>query len=153
MITPYFPTGEGDPAPLRAVASRRVRFEEVDPLGIVWHGRYASYFEDARVALTDRYGIGYLDLYEKGIVAPIRKLHVDYFRILRFRENFTVEAVLHWTEATRMNMEFIVRNEDGEITTTGYTVQMMLDADRNLLMLPPPFYGEFLDRWRKGALA
>jgi acyl-CoA thioester hydrolase len=153
MITPYFPSEEGAPAPLRAALSRRVRFEEVDPLGIVWHGRYASYFEDARVALTDRYGIGYLELYENGVVAPIRKFHVDYFLPLRFRETFTVEAVLHWAEATRLNMEFILRNEAREVTTTGYTVQLMLDADRNLLMLPPPFYREFLDRWRKGGLA
>jgi acyl-CoA thioester hydrolase len=50
-------------------------------------------------------------------------------------------------------MEFILRNEAGEVATTGYTVQLMLDADRNLLMLLPPFYREFLDRWRKGALA
>jgi acyl-CoA thioester hydrolase len=49
-------------------------------------------------------------------------------------------------------MEFILRNEAREVTTTGYTVQMMLDADRNLLMLPPPFYREFLDRWRNGGL-
>ena len=152
MITPYFTAEEGAPAPLREALSRRVRFEEVDPLGIVWHGRYAGYFEDARVALTDRYGIGYLDFHEKGVVAPIRKFHVDYFRSLRFREIFTVEAVLHWSEATRMNMEFILRNEAGEVTTTGYTVQMMLDAERNLLMLPPPFYREFLDRWWKGEL-
>ena len=153
MITTYFTPEDGAPAPLRETLSRRVRFEEVDPLGIVWHGRYASYFEDARVALTDRYGIGYLDFYEKGVVAPIRKFHVDYFLPLRFRETFTVEAVLHWTEATRLNMEFILRNEAREVTTTGYTVQVMLDADRNLLMLPPPFYREFLDRWRKGGLA
>ena len=153
MITPYFTVEEGAPAPLRAALSGRVRFEEVDPLGIVWHGRYASYFEDARVALTDRYGIGYLDFFGKGVVAPIRKFHVDYFRALRFREPFTVEAVLHWTEATLLNMEFTLRNESREVTTTGYSVQMMLDADWNLLMLPPPFYREFLDRWRKGGLA
>jgi acyl-CoA thioester hydrolase len=153
MITPYFTAVEGAPPSLRASVSRSVRFEEVDPLGIVWHGRYASFFEDARVALTDRYGIGYLDFFENGIVAPIRKFHVDYFRTLRFRETFTVEAVLHWTEATRLDMEFTLRNEAGEVTTKGYTVQMMLDIDRNLLLLPPPFYRDFLDRWRKGALA
>jgi len=78
---------------------------------------------------------------------------IDYFRSLRFRETFTVEAVLRWTEAPCLNMEFILRNEAREVTTTGYTVQMMLDADRNLLMLPPPFYRAFLDRWRKGGLA
>ena len=153
MITPYFTAEEGAPAPLRATVSGRARFEGFDPPGIVWHGRYASYFEDARVALTDRYGIGYLDLIEKGVVAPIRKLHVDYFRSLRFRETFAVEAVLHWTEVPRLNMEFTIQNEAREVATTGYTVQLMLDADRNLLMLPPPFYRDFLDRWRKGGLA
>jgi len=72
------------PAARRVVPARAIRGGR--PAGIVWHGRYASYFEDARVALTDRYGIGYLELFEKGIVAPVRKFHVDYFRSLRFRK-------------------------------------------------------------------
>jgi acyl-CoA thioester hydrolase len=153
MITPYFRAGKGAPAPLRIEVSRQVRFEEVDPLGIVWHGRYASYFEDARVALCDRYGIGYMDFFGHGVTAPIRKLHVDYFRPLRFRELFTIEGVLHWTEATRMNIEFILRNEARVVTTTGYSVQLMLDAGMNFLLVPPPFYREFIDRWRGGAFA
>lgn len=153
MMTPYFRAGMGAPAPLRTELSRQVRFEEVDPLGIVWHGRYAGYFEDARVALCDRYGIGYMDFHRNGVAAPIRKLHVDYFRPLCFQEVFTIEGVLHWTEATRMNIEFILRNEAREVTTTGYSVQMMLDAERNFLLVPPPFYREFIDRWRGGAFA
>ena len=153
MIAPYFRTGKGAPAPLRTELSRQVRFEEVDPLGIVWHGRYASYFEDARVALCDKYGIGYMDFHRNGVAAPVRKLHVDYFRPLRFQDVFTIEGVLQWTEATRMNIEFILRNEARVVVTTGYSVQMMLDADMNLLLFPPPFYREFIDRWRGGAFA
>lgn len=153
MITPYFRAGKGAPAPLRAELSRQVRFEEVDPLGIVWHGRYASYFEDARVALGDKYGIGYMDFLGNGVAAPIRTLHVDFFLPLRFREVFTIEGVLHWTEATRLNIEFILRNEARVVTTTGYSVQLMLDADRNVLLVHPPFYREFIDRWRGGAFA
>ncbi|MBP2673542.1 MAG: thioesterase superfamily protein [Deltaproteobacteria bacterium] len=153
MNAPYFPPGEGAPAPLRAAASRQVRFEEVDSLGIVWHGRYSSYFEDARVALGDRFGIGYMDFYRNGVAAPIRKLHVDYFLPLRFQETFTIEAILHWTEACRLNIEFVLRNRDGAVATTGYTVQMMLDAAGNLLLVPPPFYREFMERWRRGEFA
>jgi acyl-CoA thioester hydrolase len=135
------------------VASRQVRFEEVDSLGIVWHGRYSSYFEDARVALGDRFGIGYMDFYRNGVAAPIRKLHIDYFLPLRFQEPFTIEAILHWTEASRLNIEFVLRNRDGAVTTTGYTVQMMLDAAGNLLLVPPPFYRDFMERWRRGEFA
>ena len=79
-----------------------VTLEEVDPLGIVWHGRYPSYFEDARVALGNRFGIGYMDFYEKGIVTPIKKMHVDYHLPLTFQQPFTIEGILHWTEAARL---------------------------------------------------
>jgi acyl-CoA thioester hydrolase len=50
-------------------------------------------------------------------------------------------------------MEFTIQNEAREVTTSGYTVQLMLDVDRNLLMFPPSFYCEFLERWRNGGLA
>ncbi len=152
MIKPYFPAQEGAPAPLRLRVERRVRFEEVDPLGIVWHGRYPGYFEDARVALGDRYGLGYLDMYRQGVVAPVRKLHLDYHRPLRFQEEFTVEGILHWSEAVRLNHEFIIRNAAGEVATTGYSVQMLIDREENVLLLPPPFFAEFRQRWREGRL-
>jgi acyl-CoA thioester hydrolase len=129
-----------------------VRFEEVDALGIVWHGRYPSYFEDGRVLLGEKYGIGYLDFYRQGIVAPIKQLHIDYQRPLQFSELFTIEAILHWADAARLNHEFILRNAAGEITTTGYSVQLLTDDKQNVLMLPPPFYEEFRQLWLAGEL-
>lgn len=153
MNRPYFPVRENDPAPLRITVSRRVRFEEVDPLGIVWHGRYAGYFEDARVALGERYGIGYLDLYDEGFLAPVRIMHVDYLRPLRFQEEFTIEGILHWSEAVRLNHEFVIRNAAGEVATTGYTVQMLLDRNENVLLVPPPFCAAFRERWQQGGFS
>lgn len=153
MNKPYFPVQLGQPAPLRGRVSRVVRFEEVDALGIVWHGRYASYFEDARLALSNSHGIGYMDFYRQGILAPIKKMHVDYHRPLIFEETFTIEALLHWSEAARLNFEFILRNAAGEVTTTGYTVQMLMDPGKNFLLVSPPFYREFCERWQAGALS
>lgn len=153
MSRRYFPVQEGAPQPLRVTVERQVRFEEVDPLAIVWHGRYPSFFEDGRVAFGAKYGIGYLDCYAQGFLTPIKKMHVDYYRPLRFPEPFTVEAILHWTPAARMNFEFIIRNEAGEVTTTGYTVQMMVDVEQNVLLIPPPFMRDFLERWQDGRLS
>jgi acyl-CoA thioester hydrolase len=153
MNKPYFPRQPGQPAPLRATVERVVRFEEVDPLGIVWHGRYPSFFEDARVALGEKYGIGYLDFYHQQVLAPIRKMHVDYFRPLMFAQHFFIEGILHYSEAARLNFEFVLRNEAGEVTSTGYTVQMMMDSEHNVLLAQPDFYLDFLARWREGRLA
>ena len=152
MIKPYFKTDEGQPSPLRIRIKQKVRFEEVDSLGIVWHGRYASYFEDARVAFGEKYGIGYMVFYANGVVAPIKQMHFDYHQPLRFGDKMTTEAVLHWSEAARMNFEFTLRNGNGELSTTGYTIQMMLDFNENILVVLPPFYEEFLNKWKAGVL-
>jgi acyl-CoA thioester hydrolase len=152
MIKPYFKTDQGQPAPLRIRIKQKVRFEEVDSLGIVWHGRYASYFEDARVAFGEKYGIGYMDFYANGVVAPIKQMHFDYHQPLRFGDEMTIEAVLHWSEAARLNFEFTVQNSNDELSTTGYTIQMMLDLEENILVVLPPFYKKFLDNWKAGVL-
>jgi len=152
VLKPYFTVQKDGPAPLRFQVERRVRFEEVDTLGIVWHGRYASYFEDARSSLGENYGIGYLDFYKNGIIAPIKKLHVDYHLPLKFPEKVAIEGILHWSEAARLNYEFIIRNAEGSVAATGYSVQVMLDAENNLHMVAPPFYQEFCKRWKAGEL-
>jgi acyl-CoA thioester hydrolase len=146
----YFPEVPDAPPPLRATVERVVRFEEVDPLRIVWHGRFVSYMEDARVALGERYGIGYMDFYDRGVATPLKQVHCDFVKPLRFRERFTVEGILHWTEAARLNYEFVIRNAAGETAATGYSVQMMLDRDFQVLLSPPEFFVDFCARWRRG---
>ena len=48
----------------RLSASKRIdiRFSEVDSMNIVWHGSYPLYFEDAREAFGQKYGLGYMTL-------------------------------------------------------------------------------------------
>jgi len=79
-------------------------------------------------------------------------MHFDYHRPLRFQEKMAIEGILHWSDAARMNFEFIIRNSNGELATTGFTVQMMLDSNENILVIPPPFYVEFCNKWKAGEL-
>ena len=132
MRKPYFKKDAQDPDPIDGTVARQVRFEEVDMLGIAWHGHYTSFFEDARVELGQRYGIGYMDLYDNGIVAPIKAVHVDYIHPLKFREEITIEGILHYSLAARINCEYIIRNSKGTTCATGYTVQMMLNSITNI---------------------
>jgi acyl-CoA thioester hydrolase len=152
MKKPYFKKYPADPAPLKGRVKRSIRFEEVDMLTIAWHGHYTSFFEDARVHLGQRYGIGYMDLYNNGILAPIKKAHVDFIRPLKFMDEITIEGILHYSEAARINSEFIIRNPAGKIAATGYTVQMLLDENYELYLTQPAFFKDFCDRWKAGKL-
>jgi len=42
----YFPIEPGSPTPLVARVSRRIRFSDVDPMGVLWYGRYAYLFRN-----------------------------------------------------------------------------------------------------------
>ncbi len=57
MKKPYFKILKDAPEPLRAVVKTVTRFEEIDSMGIAWHGRFASYFEDARMKYFESTGV------------------------------------------------------------------------------------------------
>ena len=149
VFKPYFKNQAGPP-PLTVNCRRTVRLDEVDALGIVWHGRYASYLEDGREEMGRRYGLSYIEFREGGAVLPLRCLHVDYLRPLRYLEEFTVETTLHWHEAARLNMEYRIYAPDGELSTRGYSIQMMVDLTGELLLEAPAFYRDFQRRWLSG---
>jgi acyl-CoA thioester hydrolase len=138
------------PAPLSCSVARLVRFEETDPLNIVWHGHYASYFEDARVGFGKLYGIGYTDFYNAGIVTPIKRIRIDYERPLHFDEECRITATLFWNEAARLNFEYEIVNAAAESVARGYTVQLFLKLSGELLYAKPNFYEAFCQKWQNG---
>ncbi len=145
----YFPKQDGDPPPLVASAQRRIHFEEVDILGMVWHGNYASFFEDGRVAFGDIYGLNYHTMRENKTMAPIVQMHLDYKLPLRIDDIIRVEAALHWAETARLNFSYTIYNPEGQIATRGYTVQMLTDQEGTVLFYTPDWLREFHQKWRQ----
>ena len=151
MRKKYFPTFPDSPLPLRMKINRQIRFEEVDSMGIVWHGRYVGYFEEGRVALGHKYGISYSDFIRNRNPVPLRQVYVEYLEPLYFEDEIEIETILHWSDAAKINFEYIIR-KNNKITCTGYTVQLMLDEKLELLFAPPEFYQNFMDKWKRGLL-
>ncbi|RJR16570.1 MAG: acyl-CoA thioesterase, partial [Nitrospiraceae bacterium] len=134
----YFERIEGAPEPLVIEMRRRVHFSEVDPLAIVWHGRYPSFFEEGSEELGRLCGMSYEDFYKAGLRAPIVKLHIDYFRPLRLAEEFTIRTALIWDTASRLNTEYYLVKDDGTVTTSGYTVQVFTYATSGEVCMVSP---------------
>lgn len=148
--TPYFSSVPDAPRPLTARIGRRVRFEEMDPLGIVWHGRYPSYLEDGRAAFGEKYGLSYMTMHNEGFHAPIVRMHIDYHSPLTFHEGFMIEAALHWTEAVRFNFQYAIVAGGGRVVATGYTVQLVTGLNKEVLLTRNGFLEEFCAKWKDG---
>lgn len=124
----YFETQEGSPKPIVVEIKRRVHFNEADVMGIVWHGRYSLYFEEASAELGRRCGLSYKDFYEAELRAPIVEFHIDYYKPLYLDEEFTIRGTLHWHDGARLNTEYQLIKKDGTIAASGYTVQLFIDS-------------------------
>lgn len=124
-----------------------VRFNEADPLGIVWHGHYVRYFEDGREAFGEKHGLKYLDVYKQGYVTPIVSVQCDYKRSLRYGDTVIIETSYIPTDAAKMKFSYRLSNATtGEVVATGSSVQVFLNKDDLLLQLAnPPFFED----WKK----
>lgn len=124
-----------------------VRFNEADPLGIVWHGHYIRYFEDGREAFGNTHGLSYLDFYKKGFVVPVVKVSCDYKRSLRYGDKVIIESRFIATDAAKIIFEYTLFNaETGQIVANGSSMQVFLDKETSTLQLTNP---AFFDEWKK----
>lgn len=131
-------------APLSASANIRIRFSEVDSVGIVWHGSYALYFEDAREAFGAMYGITYLDIFNSGYYAPIVDLSFSFKKPLSYGKSAIVTAKFRNTKAAKIIFDYEITDPaDGSIIATGASVQVFLDLDYRLVWTLPPFFAEW----------
>ena len=147
----YFERVPGAPEPVVVELKHRVRFNEADPMAIMWHGRYPLLFEAASEELGRRCGMSYPDFFEAGLRAPIVELHIDYYQPLFLDEEFTIRALLHWHDGARINTEFHLIKQDNSLATSAYTVQLFTDARTGApCMVSPKMLETCRARWKAG---
>jgi acyl-CoA thioester hydrolase len=124
-----------------------VRFNEADPLGVVWHGHYLRYFEDGREAFGKVFGVAYLDFYRNGLAVPLVSAHCDYKKPLRYGDAMVVETIYEPTAAAKIIFHYNIRSvQQNEIIATGTTTQVFVDVKTfDLHLTMPPFF----EAWRK----
>ena len=128
----------------------KVRFGEVDSMGIVWHGNYVKYIEEGRESFGHRYGISYLDFQAHGLMAPVVSMEFKYKKQVRYGDRLIVETDYIDDEAAKLIFRFrIYRKSDSELVATAETTQVFLDSKGEMLLYPPDF---ILDWKRKVGL-
>jgi acyl-CoA thioester hydrolase len=124
-----------------------VKFNEADPLGIVWHGHYIRYFEDGRESFGKRYGVAYLDFYHNGLAVPVVSVNCDYKKPLRYGDSVIVETTYINSPAAKMKFEYkIYESKSRTLVATGSSLQVFVNAKSFTLELTIP---EFFEKWKK----
>lgn len=61
---------------------RRVLPQHTDHAGVMWHGAYLAWLEEARVEALVAAGLAYSDLSARGLELPVVRLAIEYKRAL-----------------------------------------------------------------------
>lgn len=121
-----------------AEVSIKVPFHDVDAMNVVWHGNYFRYFEVAREALLDQFGYGYRAMKDSGFVWPVVDTRVKYRDTVTFGQRILVRASVQEFEHRLKIAYQIVDAASGRRTTSGYTIQVAVDAATGELCFASP---------------
>ena len=123
---------------VQATVEAHVAFHDVDVAGVVWHGHYLKYLENARWALMERLDFGLDAMIASGYAWPIVDVHVKYVRAARFNDRLNVQASLvEWEN--RLTVNYLVTNAaTTERVARARTVQVAVEASTGVLQFATP---------------
>ena len=124
--------------------SFRVRYAETDQMGIVYYGNYAQYLEMGRVEWLRSLGISYKWMEEKGVMLPVISLKVDYKNSAKYDDLITVRTQLKKLPSVRIEFDYSIFNEEGEILIEANTVLVFMDSHRKRPIKCPDYILEKL---------
>ncbi len=136
---------EGKPIPeLINTTHLNIRFNEVDSLGVVWHGHYLTYFGDGRNGFGKEFGLSYLGAHANGVALPIIQSFCEHKKPLRYGDEAYIETQFLDTPAAKIIFQYkIFRKTDKALMTTGKTVQVFMNENGELLLTLPSFFIEW----------
>ena len=113
-----------------------------DYAGIVWHGSYIAWMEEARIECLRSIGIDFSDLVALGCDLPVVELSIRYHLSVKLGMMVVVKARMLEATGVRINWDYVITSIDGQTTyVTAKVTLVALDRERGKIMrqLPPEF--------------
>ena len=123
---------------IRAEVEVEVPFHDVDLAGVVWHGHYMKYLENARWAVMNRIGFGLEAMLASGYIWPVIGLEVKYIRAARYGERLRVHASLVEWDAKLVLNYLLLDAENGTRIGRAQTTQVAVGRETGTLQLVSP---------------
>lgn len=123
-----------------------VRFAECDSYGVVWHGHYALYLEQAREAMTGRFGFTAARALTIRYRVPITRMEVRYRLPAVADTSIRVTARLRPPQVARLVVDYSIADESDRVLATAETEQVVLNDRGELLLTLPRALSELVGR-------
>lgn len=107
----------------------KVRYQETDQMGVVYHANYLVWFEIGRTNLIEQLGFKYADMEKDGIVSPVTDIEVKYKRPLRYGQTALVKTKVEKYNGFRVVYYYEIYTEEGELAVIGRSTHVCVKRE------------------------
>ena len=133
------------------IIRKEVMPQHTDHAGVLWHGYYLNWLEEARIDALFKVGIKYIDLIKDGYEMPVVSIEIKYKSPILHGEEILIESefVINESPRIKINSNFIGRNN---IITTSSSIDLVLINKENFSIVrkKPKFFLEALNKLKNG---
>jgi acyl-CoA thioester hydrolase len=114
-------------------------------MGVVWHGNYMKFFEDAREHFGELFKLEYLEIHKIGFFVPITETSIKHLGPIYYGDKIEISIKFICNKAAKIKFEYVLKNIGTQkIVAKGTTTQVFVDAEtRDLVLYKPPFFHEW----------
>lgn len=125
----------------------KVRYDEVDRMGFVYHGNYAKYYHISRTELLRSLDINDKSLEERGIIMPVTEMSVRYIKPVFYDNLISVETTLDENTGLKLNFSHLVFNLDNEIINRAKSTLVFVNAiTHRVIRIPDDILNKLLNK-------
>lgn len=108
----------------------RVRYQETDQMGVVYHANYVNWFEIGRTELIRHAGMAYREIEAAGLLLPVTELATTFGKPARYDDRLAICTRIGDYSAVRLSFESQIRRlAEGETVTETASDEAMLPGE------------------------
>lgn len=117
----------------------RAQPHHTDYTGIVWHGSYITWMEEARLECWRSIGIDFADLVTLGCDLPVVELSIRYHRPIQLGMVAIVRTRMAQVSGVRINWDYQIQSPNGqELYLTARVTLVAVDREKGKIMRQLP---------------
>ena len=113
----------------------RVRYQETDQMGVVYHGNYFAYFEMGRTEMLRDSGVRYRDMEERGEFCVVVGVDCSYKKPARYDDLLTLKSRVKKITRVKIEHEHLLYRGD-ELLAIGHVILAVVDRSGNIQRVP-----------------
>ena len=124
--------------------------QHVDHAGVMWHGTYLNWLEEARIDSLQKVGIKYSELIKRGYEMPVREINIKYKLPIFIGEKIEIQSVFRINKKPFITIESKFYNKHKKLMTKSTINIVLIDkANFSIVKKRPLFIEDALEKLSK----